>query len=117
MRKLLTFVLALGLVVGLSGPASAGFLNDAATGLNGVVTAVADPLVGLVQGDDRFAVPVVAPVTNRLVGLLTGTLTGVNRLVRGAVDLPLAVLPVGPLSPEPRFVVVPGTTTAPTNPF
>lgn len=105
----LTLVLGLALVAPTS--ASAG-VEDGLFGLNGVLTFVADPINGLVVGDDRFEVPVVAPVTNRLVGLVTGTITGVVRLATGTADVltcPLTGPVGGPFSPDAFLVIVPGT--------
>lgn len=83
--------------------------DQALMGLNGVVTSVADPFVGLIDGDPRLGEPpYVAPVTNRVVGLFTGTFTALHRGFFGAADIAMAVFPVTHLSPDPLFVVIPG---------
>lgn len=112
MNRFAILVLALGLLV--AAPSFANTLDfdgtdQALMGLNGVVTSVADPFVGLIDGDPRLGEPpYVAPVTNRVVGLFTGTFTALHRGFFGAADIAMAVFPVTHLSPDPLFVVIPG---------
>lgn len=111
--RLFLSTLATVAVLTFASAASADLEHDgtdqALVGLNGLVTSVADPFVGLVDGDPRLGEPAfVAPVTNRVVGLLTGLLTAVHRATFGVADLAMAAFPVTHLSPDPVFVVVPG---------
>lgn len=119
MRKLFvlfTFVLGLAFMPSPAQAEGASGAQQALVGLNGTVTAVADPVLGLLEADDRFDLPgnfaPVEFVTDRVVGLFTGTFTGVKRLATGVVDLPLALTPIDGLSPNPRFIVVPGAATS-----
>ncbi len=107
--RLFFSVLAFAVLVAFTTPASAGLVGDVATGLNGVVTSVADPVMGFVDGDQIFDLGPVNFVTDRVTGAITGACTGVNRAVRGALDVPAALLPWGPFSPEARYTVVPGS--------
>ncbi len=108
MRKL---ALLLGLTVALvSSPALAGGFDldvtttNAKAGIESVLTSVAAPVLGVVNGDNLFDLPC-PEVTDRLVGLLTGTLGGAFALVTGAVDvvfaIPAGIVGIAPISPEP----------------
>ena len=107
--RLFLSVLTFAVLVAFTTPASAGLVEDVATGLNSVVTSVADPVMGLVDGDQVFDLGPLNIVTDRVTGAVTGTFTGVERAVRGALDIPCALIPCGPFSLESRFTVVPGS--------
>jgi len=119
MRKFfIAFLFVLGLAFGPQAAQAEGATGaqQALVGLNGVATAAVDPFMGLLEADDRFDLPgnfaPVEFVTDRVVGLFTGTFTGAKRLATGVADIPLALTPVDGLSPDPRFVVVPGAATS-----
>jgi len=85
-------------------------LSQGLLGLNGVVTSIADPIMGMLEGDSRLGEPpFVAPVTNRIVGLLSGSFCAVHRVAFGAMDMAVAIFPMTHISPDPRFIVIPGT--------
>ena len=102
-------IMAFAVLVAFTTPASAGLVEDVATGLNSVVTSVADPVMGLVDGDQFVDLGPLNPVTDRVTGVVSGAFTGVERAVRGVLDIPCALLPCGPFSLDARFSVVPGS--------
>lgn len=102
-------VLSFVALVAFTAPASAGMVEDLATGLNSVVTSVADPVMGVIEGDQIFDLGPLNLVTDRVTGLVTGAATGIERAVRGVLDIPAVLLPWGPFSLDSRFVVVPGS--------
>lgn len=82
-------------------------------GLNGVLTAPADPIDGLIHPPDSYDELFLAPVTAPLLGFVRGTLLGLYRASSGLVDIamtPLWVLPE--ISPEARFRLVIGDSQA-----
>lgn len=108
MRK---FALLLGLTFALSAsPALAGGFDldtvrdNASAGAESVLTSPAAPVLGVIHGDDLLGLPL-APVTDRVVGLVTGSVGGAFALVTGAVDLffavPAGLVGIEPVSPEP----------------
>ncbi len=107
--RLFLSIMAFAVLVAFTTPASAGLVEDVATGVNSVVTSVADPVMGLVDGDQVVSLGPLNPVTDRVTGVVTGALTGVERAVRGVLDIPCALLPCGPFSLESRFTIVPGS--------
>jgi hypothetical protein len=77
--------------------------------LNGVITALADPIDGMLNPppsyDDLFLSPVTAPA----LGLVRGTLLGLYRAASGVVDMAVTPLWVVPeISPKARFDLVIG---------
>jgi hypothetical protein len=112
MRNFALAFIALGLLV--AAPASADF-SDGLVGFNGVVTSPLDPILGVVAGDP-FLTDVgldlgpLTPVTDRVVGAVTGTISGVVRALTGAFDVltfPFSGAVGGPFSPDPA-VSIPG---------
>ncbi len=104
--------LAFAFLMATAVPAQAGMMTDMATGLNGVVTSPGDPIMGFVDGEQVIDMGPANFLTDRVSGVLLGTVEGVCRAVRGAIDVPFAMLPWGPFSPEARFALIPGTSTA-----
>lgn len=123
-RMITTLIFVLGLLMApttsFAGDISYNGTDQALMGLNGVVTAPADVVMGVVQGDDRFDLPgnfgPVEFVNDRAVGLFTGAFTLVHRLTFGLADMPLAPMPFVHVSPDPRFIVVPGAPTITVSP-
>ena len=113
MRKFVaTIVLTLALVVAGPLSVSAGG-GDALYGLNGMITSPADPFVGMIAGDqfNLTDIPVVDPVTDRFIGLFTGTGIFVIRLGTGLADIltsPMTDAVKGPYSPDAYFELLPG---------
>jgi hypothetical protein len=111
-RLVATMVLAFALVICGPMSASAGG-SDALYGLNGVITCPADPFIGMIAGDqfDLVDIPVVDPVTDRVIGLVTGTVILPVRLLTGLADIltsPMTGLVRGPYSPDAYFELLPG---------
>lgn len=106
-------IMALATGVAFAAPASAGVVSDVATGVNGAVTAPADVVLGLTEGHRVVDLGPANFVTDRLAGLIQGLFVGVNRAVRGVLDVGCAFLPVGPVGPPPRFSIVPGADPVP----
>jgi len=112
MRRLvamLTLVLALALVA----PTANAGGSDALYGLNGMITCPADPFVGMIAGDqfDLTNIPVVDPVSDRFIGLFTGTGIMLLRLTTGLADIivsPMTNAVGGPYSPDAYFELLPG---------
>lgn len=78
--------------------------NNAAAGLNGLVTFPADPVMLTVEGDEVFG----SPVSGRVLGFGAGIMQGIYRAVMGVSDIALAIVPTMPmLSPVPRFKLLP----------
>ena len=112
-------VLALSLVIAatlIAGPAAADshgmeYSTDSigeslGTGLNGMLTAIADPLHGLIEGSGVTD----TPLASNLIGLVSGTFTAGARFIAGGTDVLTAFIPETPnLSPKPRYSLVPGT--------
>lgn len=112
MRNFALTLIALGLFI--AAPASAD-TDDVLFGLNGVVTSVADPVLGVVEGDS-FLTDVgldlgpLAPVTDRVVGAVTGTIGGAVRALTGSADILTGFFSDavgGPFSPDAR-IEIPG---------
>jgi hypothetical protein len=108
---------ALLTVVACAGPAAAenaftdyldGTANTFLTGVNGVVTTPADPVMGVVNPSDEYETVPLTPVLGRFLGMIQGTVLGVYRVSTGVLDMLFAPLPMVTLSPEPRYTVVPG---------
>ncbi len=110
MRK---FALLLGLTLTLAltaSPALAGgfdfdqTLTNATAGAEAVLTAPVAPFFGVLHGDPVLDLPF-APVTDRLVGAVTGSAAGAFSLVTGLIDiafaLPAGLVGITPVSPEP----------------
>jgi hypothetical protein len=78
--------------------------SNAAAGLNGLVTAPADPVALTVDGDEVFG----SPVGGRVLGFGAGSLQAIYRAVMGVSDIALAIVPAMPmLSPVPRYKLLP----------
>ncbi len=122
MRRLVTALAVLPLLL----IASAGFALDEdeeptlfgeyirgvgatyAAGFNGIVTFPADPVGFAMEGDEVFDELPKPSVTGRLLGFPAGLVQGIYRLMMGACDVALAVVPAMPmLSPLPRYKLLP----------
>jgi hypothetical protein len=76
------------------------------TGLNGLVTAPADPVMATVEPPKAFAK---AGYLRRPLGFASGVLLMLYRAFSGAVDLGFAPMPELPVvSPVPRYKAIPG---------
>lgn len=102
---------ALGaLVLAGASPASAKGCGGFLAGLNGVLTAPADPIRHIVFPPEDFDEVPVPAVSGRLLGIFSGTLLAGYRAATGALDIALTPLWVMPtLSPEPGIVLIPGS--------
>ncbi len=85
-----------------------GTANTFLTGVNGVVTTPADPVMGAVSPISEYDSVPLAPVLGRFLGVIQGTVLGLYRVTTGVLDMVFAPLPMITLSPEPRYSVVPG---------
>ncbi len=107
MRQLVP-TLACALALSLAAPAGAQYwstvANQAGVGLNGILTAPADPVMSVVQPPKQM---IDAP-GGRFLGLFTGTLLSGYRIGMGVFDILLAPLPSLMMSPVPRFKLIPG---------
>jgi hypothetical protein len=89
-------------------PAQARGLSGFLTGVNGVLTAPADPVSHVLQPLEDFAEVPGYPVTGRVLGIVSGTLLAAYRTAAGLLDVaftPLWVVPT--LSPDARFEIIP----------
>jgi hypothetical protein len=84
--------------------------TNAKAGAESLLLSPVAPAFGLFYGDPLLTdlgldLGVVTPVTDRVVGLVTGGLAGAFAATTGLIDiffaLPAAVIGVGPVSPEP----------------
>lgn len=114
------FVFSVSLLLGLAAalPARAGAVEIAknfAYGINGIVTAPADPVIQVVIPPEKLEDMPLFPVTGRILGLFGGTLQMIHRLAAGVYDIPFAPLAgaVEPplFSPPPRWALLPGVET------
>ena len=102
-------VVSLALTLCLAGTAQANSLNNLLAGLNGIVTAPAEPVMHVVEPPEALQELPGGMWTARPVGFVSGTLMLVYQTVMGAVDVafsPFWIIP--PVSPEPRWEIVPG---------
>lgn len=102
-RALSCLVLALA----FAGSARAEGVNNLLAGVNGLVTAPADPVMAAISPPEDFED--YPAVVRYPLGFLTGTLQMVHRTVMGAFDVlffPFWVFPT--LSPEARYEIMPG---------
>jgi hypothetical protein len=75
-------------------------------GLNGVLTAPADPVLGFADPPASFQELPMQEVSGRILGLVQGSLLGAYRAASGLVDIVATSLWVVPtISPPPRFVI------------
>ena len=104
MRRL-AICLALGGMVLSAGPAQANGVNNLIGGLQGIIQAPADPVIHIVMPPEDFIDELpVGQVSGRILGVFSGTLLGVYRVVMGATDIVLSPLWVFPMmSPEARW--------------
>lgn len=103
MRKRSLLVVLL-LALTFAAPARAEGMNNFYAGLNGMLTAPADPVMHVISPPEAFEELPFHPVTGRIVGVGSGTLMGFYRAAIGATDLaftPFWVFPT--LSPEARW--------------
>ena len=75
------------------------------TGLNGILTAPADPVMAAVHPPKALDK---GGYARRPLGFASGVLLMAYRTVTGTLDLPMAFLPVPVLSPVPRYKLIPG---------
>jgi hypothetical protein len=82
-----------------------GFMN----GLNAVLTAIADPVVGFADPPAKYDSLPLHEVTGRILGFAEGTALGVYRAGTGVIDMVAAPLYVVPqITPKARFSLVIG---------
>jgi hypothetical protein len=108
-----SLVPALGLVLATlvcgAGTARATGLNNFLAGINGLITAPAEPIMQAVQPPETLRELPGGAVVSHPVGLVSGTLMCVYQAMMGALDVALTPFWVMPtLSPEPRWQIVPG---------
>ena len=107
---MLRWLMSLALLAALAPtPAVAGGFYNLKIGLNGMLTGPLDPFASMIWPSENPEDLPGAPVTNRMCGLVVGTMIGVFRVFAGATDVvtsPLWVIPS--YSPEPRFQIIPG---------
>jgi hypothetical protein len=78
--------------------------NRASLGLNGVLTAPADPVMFSLEGDEVFKDLWMPAVTGRVMGFFAGLCQMPYRVMMGAFDAAFAWAPyLAPVSPVPRF--------------
>ena len=95
------------LLVTFSGPATAEGLNNLYAGANGLMTFLADPVLGVVEPPEAFRELPGAVVTAPFLGLFSGVTMCAYRATMGALDVvftPFWVFPT--LSPEPRWEII-----------
>ena len=84
-------------------------VNRLGVGANSVATFPADPVMGTVTPLEEFDDLPAGVVTKYPVGLVQGTLLSTYRGAMGTLDMLFAVItPFKMLSPEPRYLVIPG---------
>ena len=110
-RSAIASILALAVGVACLGPsrtATAGGLNSFHAGLNGILTAPADPFVRAFDPPSELEELPFAIVTSHAAGLFTGVFLGTFRLTTGIFDIALSPLWVAPtLSPRATFEIIP----------
>ena len=106
-KRVLLFGLILTLALTASPVLAGGFdfdqtITNATAGAEAVLTAPVAPFFGVIHGDPILDLPF-APVTDRLVGLVTGSVAGAFSFVTGFVDiafaLPASLVGIPPVSP------------------
>jgi hypothetical protein len=81
--------------------------NRVSLGLNGVLTAPADPVMFAVEGDEVFEEFWMPQVTGRVAGFFAGLCQMPYRAMMGAFDAAFAWAPyLQPVSPVPRFKIL-----------
>jgi hypothetical protein len=81
--------------------------NRVSIGLNGVLTAPADPVLFSLEGDEVFADLWMPAVTGRVMGFFAGLCQMPYRAMMGAFDAAFAWAPyLTPVSPVPRFEIL-----------
>jgi hypothetical protein len=102
------------LVFALAAPATAhahpnGGMRGFMHGLNGVLTAVADPFAGFADPPSHYDALPLHQVTGRVFGFVEGVGLGVYRATMGVVDMVAAPLFVVPqIGPKARFEIFVG---------
>ena len=82
--------------------------NRASVGLNGVLTAPADPMMFTLQGDEVFEDLWQPQVTGRVVGFFAGVFQMPYRMLTGGFDFAFSWVPyLQMVSPIPRFKLLP----------
>jgi hypothetical protein len=100
----------LALVLAGTTPAHAKGFGGFLAGLNGVLTAPADPVRHVISPPEDFDEVPVPEVSGRVLGIFSGTLLAGYRAATGALDIALTPLWVIPtLSPEPGIKLIPGS--------
>jgi hypothetical protein len=82
--------------------------NTFLTGLNGFITAPADPAMETWTVSEEYEELPVSEVSGRFFGFFMGTFLGLYRGTTGLFDMLFAPLPMVTLSPEPRYNLIPG---------
>lgn len=82
--------------------------NRAAVGLNGMLTAIVDPIAFAEEGDEVFSRLPAPAYTGRVLGAFAGLAQMTYRLTMGAFDLGFSWVPFLYMqSPVPRVTVIP----------
>ena len=98
------FAVVLLLASLLAGPAQGEGFNNFMAGLNGVITAPADPVMAVIEPPEDFEGLPAAAYTGRFLGFFVGVVQMIHRMGMGVVDIALTPLWVMPtLSPEGRW--------------
>jgi len=102
----------LATALALPAPAHAhdrGGMNGFMYGLNGVLTAIADPFAGFADPPSHYDALPLHQVTGRVLGFVEGLGLGVYRATSGVVDMVAAPLYVVPtIGPKARFEIFVG---------
>lgn len=82
--------------------------NRASVGLNGLLTAPADPVMFTIEGDEVFEDLWQPQVTGRFFGFFAGVFQMPYRMLTGSFDLAFSWVPyLYMVSPVPRFKLLP----------
>lgn len=110
MKNRLMILMACAMCIVIPTPVSAGNFEKAVDGLNGIVTAAFDPIVGLVVGaketypaEELQDFGMLNPVVHRVEGVVYGAIVAVIRITTGVLDLMTSPFDYfGVLSPPAR---------------
>ena len=93
----------------VAAPASAS-LESAVNGVNGIATAIFDPIAGAIEGEapgtENFPnFGVLDPAVKLITGTVYGGFFGIVRVMSGVMDIVTSPFPVDPISPPARVNV------------